>query len=93
MLKDEQNYIRKDDYMKESNNKFIPYSVMVNINNLNIRKGPSSDAESLGFCPMGVNKIIKEVNSYGKLEGQPGWINLDFVTKIAKEDESDVQLS
>lgn len=67
--------------------KFKPYTVKVNITNLNIRKGAGTNYGVARICPVGVYTIIEESNGqgaskWGKLKSGAGWISLDHVTKL-----------
>ena len=60
---------------------------VVEIPNLNLRKGPGKKYQWLGFIEPGTYEISKVVdskdaeNGYGKLADGSGWISMDFVTK------------
>lgn len=68
---------------------FKPYKVKVDIDNLNIRKGPGTNNAKTGkFTGKGVFTIIEESKGsgsskgWGRLKSGEGWISLDFVTKM-----------
>lgn len=70
-------------------NKSFSYQVRVNINNLNIRKGPGTNYAITGkYTGKGVFTIVAEskgkgsTNGWGKLKSGSGWISLDYATKI-----------
>ena len=78
----EVNEILKKNSVKE-------YKVKVDINDLNIRKGPGTDYLKTGkVTGKGVFTIVKESDGsgskkgWGKLKSGSGWISLDYVTKI-----------
>ncbi len=53
--------------------------VRVEIDNLNIRKGPSLDSDKTGrFIEKGSFEITEEKNGFGKLADGRGWICLKF---------------
>ena len=65
-----------------------PFTVKVNIADLNIRKGPGTDFGRVRFIEPGVFTIM-EVRSgkgssagWGRLKSGIGWISLDFVRRI-----------
>lgn len=64
------------------------YHVNVNINNLNIRKGPGINFEKTGkYTGVGVFTIVDEsegagASKWGKLKSGVGWISLDYVERI-----------
>lgn len=65
------------------------YKVKVNIDDLNIRKGPGTNYAKTGkVTGKGVFTIVKESagsgskKGWGKLKSGIGWISLDYVTKI-----------
>lgn len=58
--------------------KELPYLVKVNYA-LNVRKGPSYDADIVGtIVDYGVYTIVEEENGWGKLKSGFGWIKLEF---------------
>lgn len=85
-------YDRHGQIAKEVNNRLNPteiYSVKVNINNLNIRKGPGINYDKTGkFTGKGVFTIVDKQkgkgskSGWGKLKSGVGWISLDYTTKI-----------
>ena len=65
------------------------YKVDIDINNLNIRKGPGTNYAKTGkFTGKGIFTIVDESpgkgssNGWGKLKSGAGWISLDFAKKI-----------
>ena len=65
------------------------FRVEVDIDNLNIRKGPGTDYAKTGkFTGVGVFTIVEESkgkgskNGWGRLKSGAGWISLDFAKKI-----------
>lgn len=67
----------------------VPYKVRIDINDLNIRKGPGTNYAKTGKCTgKGVFTIIKESSGkgstvgWGKLKSGAGWVSLDFTKKI-----------
>lgn len=65
---------------------FIPYLVKVAISDLNIRQGPGTDYERLGYIPVGIYTIVEEANGkgaskWGRLKSNEGWIALDYTRK------------
>lgn len=82
-------YCMIGDTIKENTNSstFKPYKVKVSVDDLFIRKGPGTNHEKNGFCPVGIYTIIKEskgkgATKWGKLKSGAGWISLDFVKKV-----------
>lgn len=68
---------------------FEPFKVKININNLNIRRGPGSNYEKTGkYTRKGIFTIIEVVEGpgsktgWGKLKSGAGWICMDYATKI-----------
>lgn len=68
---------------------FKPYRVKIDINNLNIRKGPGTNYNKTGqFTGKGIFTITAEskgkgsAKGWGKLKSGQGWISLDFTKKI-----------
>lgn len=59
----------------------IENKVKVDINNLNIRKGPGIGFGKDGFCKPGIYEILKEENGYGQI-GADQWIALKFAKKL-----------
>lgn len=76
------------DTVKDTNSKeFKPYKVKVSIDDLYIRKGPGTNHEKNGFCPVGIYTIIEEsegkgATKWGKLKSGAGWISLDFAKQV-----------
>ena len=69
------------------NTLFKPYLVRVKIPDLYIRKGPGTNYDNNGFCPVGVYTIIGEAQGqgatkWGQLKSGAGWISLDYVEVI-----------
>lgn len=61
---------------------FKPYLVKVNIDDLNIRKGPGTNYSVIKCIEPGVYTIIEENNGWGLLKSKVGWIKLSYTTKI-----------
>ena len=68
---------------------FKPYSVKVDISDLNIRTGPGTNYAKTGYkTGVGVFTIIEESSGegskagWGRLKSGAGWISLDYATKI-----------
>lgn len=79
---------KRYNYSKEIYNEFskssdiynCPFKVRVEINNLNIRKGPGTNYDKVGKIPIGVFTITEvQNNNWGKLKSNAGWICLDYV--------------
>lgn len=90
-------FSRHGQIAKEVNSRLNPpknatkksYKVDIDINNLNIRKGPGTNYAKTGkFTGKGIFTIVDEspgkgsVNGWGKLKSGAGWISLDFAKKI-----------
>lgn len=82
-------YCTIGDTVKESTDSstFEPYKVKVSIDDLYIRKGPGTNHEKNGFCPVGIYTIIEEsegegATKWGKLKSGAGWISLDFAKQV-----------
>ncbi|MDO5309001.1 MAG: N-acetylmuramoyl-L-alanine amidase [Planctomycetia bacterium] len=66
-----------------------PFLVKVNIDNLNIRKGPGTSYERTQFIPVGVYTIVEvksgadSVAGWGRLCSGAGWISLDYCNKLS----------
>lgn len=65
------------------------YQVKIDINNLNIRKGPGTNYAVTGqYTGKGVFTIVEEskgrgsTKGWGKLKSGAGWVSLDYATKI-----------
>lgn len=68
---------------------FKPYTVRINIADLNIRKGPGTNYAKTGkYTGVGVFTIVAEskgkgsTKGWGKLKSGAGWISLDYAKKI-----------
>ena len=74
---------------QQSDNRSVPFQVMVGISDLNIRSGAGTDHARTGqFTGVGVFTIV-EVRSgtgssagWGRLKSGAGWISLDYCTNI-----------
>ena len=67
----------------------VPYLVKVDILDLNIRKGPGTNYDTIGMCTgKGVFTIVEEqtgkgsVNGWGKLKSGAGWVSLDYAKRV-----------
>lgn len=67
----------------------LPYLVQIDINNLNIRKGPGKNYSATGnFTGKGVFTIVEvkkgegSTTGWGKLKSGAGWISLDFAKRV-----------
>lgn len=66
-----------------STNKFKPYIVRVNTDELNIRKEPTMYSDKVGCVKKGdAYTIIKINGNWGFLKSELGWINLKYCIKI-----------
>ena len=84
----------KFDYLAKEANKLLgnktttstssskSYKVKVSVSDLNIRKGPSTNYDSVGFIKPGVYTITKTQSGWGKLKSGKGWICLDYTKKV-----------
>lgn len=67
---------------------FTPYTVRVDVKNLNIRTGPGTNYEIAQTIPQGVYTIVEErdgpgAQKWGKLKSGAGWIGLDLVVRMS----------
>lgn len=67
----------------------VPYTVRVNVSDLNIRKGAGTNYAKTGkYTGKGVFTIVEEkagagsAKGWGKLKSGAGWISLDFCEKV-----------
>lgn len=65
----------------------LPYKVRVDIDDLNIRKGPGTNYAKNGYTGKGTFTITAEsegagASMWGKLKSGAGWISLDYTHKI-----------
>ena len=67
----------------------VPFLVRINIPDLNIRKGPSTNYARIGqYTGKGVFTIVEvapgagSASGWGKLKSGLGWVSLDYCTKI-----------
>lgn len=72
-----------------SNQSKVPYKVKIDIDDLNIRKGPGTDYAKTGkYTGKGVFTITEyaagkgSTSGWGKLKSGAGWVSLDFAKKI-----------
>jgi len=69
-----------DKFNKSSDTYNCPFRIRVEINNLNIRKGPGTNYDKVEKIPVGVFTITEvQNNNWGKLKSNAGWICLDYV--------------
>lgn len=60
------------------------YLIKNDIDNLNVRKGPSIKNEKWpGYLTKGVHKVYEEVNGFGRIDdtNKDKWIDLKYVSK------------
>lgn len=61
---------------------FRPYTVKVDIDDLNIRTGPGTEHPTIGkYTGKGIFTIVEEKNGWGKLKSGVGWISLAYTTR------------
>jgi hypothetical protein len=66
----------------------LPYMVRVDIDDLNIRKGPGTNYDKNGFTGVGIFTITEVKNGkgskkgWGKLKSGMGWISLDYTKRV-----------
>lgn len=66
----------------------VPFTVKVNISDLNIRKGPGTNYDRVKFIPVGIYTIVEVKNGkgafagWGKLKSGIRWISLDYAKRI-----------
>lgn len=60
----------------------VPFTVRVDINNLNYRSKPSMNSDIKGQTGKGVFTIVEVSNGWGRLKSGAGWISLKYATKI-----------
>lgn len=72
----------------EVNDNLKPYKVRVEVNDLNIRKGPGTNYKKTGkFTGKGTFTIVEEkigqgsTKGWGKLKSNEGWISLDYTIR------------
>ena len=76
---------------KEESKPFSPYVVRVSITNLNMRTGPSTSHDPIGYIPKGAYTIVEESDDWGRLKSKQkyegkyvnAWINLTYVKKLS----------
>lgn len=72
---------------KPDSDLFSPYTVKVDIANLNIRKGPGTDYGTNGLTGKGIFTIVEVApgqgssNGWGRLKSGAGWISLDYTSR------------
>ena len=67
-----------------------PFKVKVSINNLNMRVGPSTSSQRIGYIPIGIYTIVETKNGWGRLKVQQkyngklvdAWICLSYTTRL-----------
>ena len=76
--------------VKEENKYFSPYVVRVSVTNLNMRTGPSTSHNIIGYIPKGAYTIVEESGKWGRLKSKQkykgkstdAWIHLDYTKKL-----------
>lgn len=66
----------------KTNNIEVPFTVRVDINNLNYRSKPSMAGTIKGQTGKGVFTIVEVSNGWGLLKSGVGWISLKYASKI-----------
>ena len=67
-----------------------PFKVKVSIDNLNMRIGPGTSNQRIGYIPIGVYTIVETKNGWGRLKAQQkyngklvdAWIYLNYTTRL-----------
>ena len=63
-----------------------PFVVRVTIENLNIRKGPGTSYDKVGYCPTGSYTIVEtkvaDGYTWGRLKSGAGWIALEYTERV-----------
>ena len=61
----------------------VPYLVKITADELNVRKGPSTNYDVVTTVKEGeVFTIVQELNGWGKLKSGAGWIKLSYTKKV-----------
>lgn len=58
------------------------FKVKVSVSDLNIRKGPSTSYDSVGFIKPGIYTIVQTKSGWGKLKSGKGWIYLEYTKRV-----------
>lgn len=77
-------------FLSLASSKVSSFKVQVSVNNLNIRTGPATTYDRIGYIPVGVYTIVETSGDWGRLKSKQlyqgkqvnGWINLKYVKKI-----------
>ena len=78
-------YLENPDYlivMTSEQDHSGPFTVKIDIPNLNIRKGPGTNYATNGYTGKGVFTITEVSNGWGKLKSGAGWICLQYAEKL-----------
>lgn len=62
--------------------KNVNYSVKITADDLNMRTGPGTEYQRIGYAKAGTYKVSQECGNWAKLEDSGHWICLDYVTKV-----------
>ena len=66
----------------------VPFEVRVDISNLNVRKGPGTNYDRVGYTGKGIFTILEvkqgegSSSGWGRLKSGMGWISLDFAVRL-----------
>ena len=62
------------------------FLVSVKTKNLRIRKGPGTNYDVVGYCPVGTYTIVETAQAYGytwgRLKSGSGWIALEYTDRV-----------
>ena len=71
-----------EEIVEEEQETFTPYKVKITAKKLNVRANPNMDSPVIKILTQGeVKTIVAEENSFGKLDGEEGWVMLAY-TKL-----------
>lgn len=75
----------EDKNVKKGDNISVLKQFRIDIYEINIRKGPKQDFDSIGVARAGETITISEQNGiWGKIANKPGWVSLAYATEIGE---------
>jgi uncharacterized protein YraI len=73
---------------EKSSAKNVDYSIKITSSKLNMRKGPGTTYDSVGYVKAGTYEVSQECGDWAKLSSNGYWVCLSFATKVSTAKET-----
>lgn len=67
------------------------YTVKISVSDLNMRTGPGTGYDRVGYAPKGTYDVVKECGNWVQLKKNEYWVCLDYVTVIEEQEKEKEQ--